>query len=133
MPTKMKGLYKMARITKAMIYKSFGIEFKKGKIFHPVLGWISPLLVNGNEKIGKGIWHFSSLPTNEFFEVYINFVKYVLKGTCPCHCVGCIYAVAVSIKTNIAQIVKDAQKMIMFCFLSILQDIKRKKTHCSLC
>lgn len=79
----------MARLTRAMIYKSFGIEFKKGKIFHPVLGWINPLLVNGNEKIGKGIWHFSTLPTNEFFEVYINFVKYVLKGTCPCHCVGC--------------------------------------------
>ena len=76
-------------MSKRSVYASYGIDYKNNKIFHPVLGWIPELLIDGNEKIGKGVWHFSTLPTNETFTVSINGVDYELKGTCPCHCVGC--------------------------------------------
>lgn len=48
------------RITKKDIYKEFGIEYKAGKILSPI-GFINPLLVNGNSKIGDGVYHFSML------------------------------------------------------------------------
>lgn len=79
----------MARVTKKDIYSKYGIEFKNGKLFHSVLGYVNELLIDGNEKIGKGVWHFSTLPTNKTFEVVINGNNYTLKGTCPCHCNGC--------------------------------------------
>ena len=71
------------------IYLSYNIIYKSGKIFHPVLGWIPELLVNGNSKIGKGVYHFSTLPTNQMFDVVINQTEYEIKGTCPCSCEGC--------------------------------------------
>ena len=79
--------------TKASIYKSFGIEYKAGKIFHPVLGWIRPLLINGNEKLGADVWTWSTLPTNRIFTLTIEIngkkVDFEIKGTCPCACKGC--------------------------------------------
>lgn len=76
-------------MSKKAIYAKYGIEYKNNKIFHPVLGWIPELLIDGNKKIGMGVWHFSTLPTNELFTVTINGIEYTIKGTCPCHCVGC--------------------------------------------
>lgn len=107
--------------SKEEIYGRFDIPYdhKTGKIFHPVYGWINPLLVNGNEKIGKGAWHFSMLHGNETYHLNIALktVETVIKkskdpsnigkkkivsviddenpifvdvqGTCACHCKGC--------------------------------------------
>lgn len=77
------------RETKAEIFARHGIKYKDGKIYHDVFGWIPKLIVNGNEKIGKGIWHFSTLPTNQFYDIVINKKHYSVQGTCPCNCVGC--------------------------------------------
>ena len=38
------------------IYKAYGIEIDNGKLVSPI-GNVPPMLVNGNEKIGKGIYH----------------------------------------------------------------------------
>ena len=76
-------------MTKKEIYAGYGIELENGKIKAPEFGFISPLLVNGNEKIGKGCYHFSTLPTNQVFNVVINNKSYSVKGTCPCYCQGC--------------------------------------------
>lgn len=78
---------------KKEIYAGFGIGLKKDgnteKIFHPVFGWINKLLVDGNQKIGKGCFHFSTLPTNQIYHVVIDGKSYDVKGTCVCHCAGC--------------------------------------------
>ena len=78
----------MSRITKKDIYAKYGIEYKAGKINAPVFGWINPLLVNGNEKIGKGAYHYSMLPTNRIFHVEIDGKAYDVKGTCLCTCMN---------------------------------------------
>lgn len=58
-------------------------------------GDLYPLpLVDGNEKIGKGIWHASTLPTNETITAVINKGtenEAVISemGTCPLRCPGC--------------------------------------------
>lgn len=75
------------RITKKTVYANNGIEYKSGKIYSEMFGWINPLLVNGNEKIGKGAYHFSILPTNRVYNVTINNVDYAIKGSCPCTCI----------------------------------------------
>ena len=93
-------------MTKKEIYRKRGIEYKDGKIYHSEFGFIPELLVNGNSKIGKGVYHFSTLPTNQIFHVVINGKSYDIKGTCPCNCVGC-YATKgnynyTSVKTSLA-------------------------------
>ena len=81
------------RRNKKAIYKEYGIDYdtKTQKIFAPIAGgmWIRPLLVDGNKKIGKGAFHFSTLPTNLLYDVVINGQSYTVKGTCPCCCQGC--------------------------------------------
>ena len=78
------------RLTKKDIYARYGIEYDgNGHIYHNVLGWIPCVLIDGNEKIGKGVWHFSTLPTNDEYTFIVNGIEYTEKGTCPCHCVGC--------------------------------------------
>lgn len=71
----------------------YGIKYdnKTNKIYHNVLGWINLLLINGNEKIGKGVYHFSTLPTKRIFhDVHITENIIVdLEGTCPCSCADC--------------------------------------------
>ena len=80
-------------MNKSAIYEKYNVEFKAGKINAPEFGMINPLLVNGNAKLGKGVWTFSTLPTNEVFNVNIGGTDYAIQGTCPCHCKGC-YATA---------------------------------------
>ena len=64
---------KKARKNRKVIYARHGIEYRKGKILSPINGgmWITPPLVNGNDKIGKGAWHFSTLPGNISWHVNI--------------------------------------------------------------
>lgn len=76
-------------LSKKQIYVKYGIEYKSGKIYHEEFGWINPLLVDGNSKLGKGVWTFSTLPTNKLYNVAINGKTYEIMGTCPCHCIGC--------------------------------------------
>ena len=77
------------RISKKEIYARFGIEYRKGKILAPLYGWINPLLINGNAKLGKGVFTFSTLPGNMEYSVDIDGTIYTVKGTCLCNCVGC--------------------------------------------
>lgn len=81
----------MKRTTKKNIYAAAGIQYdsKTQKIYHSVLGWIRLPLINGNSKIGKDCYHFSTLAGTEAYTVYINLVKYEIKGTCVCDCEGC--------------------------------------------
>lgn len=75
-------------LPKSMIYKAFGIEYVNGKINSPA-GLVSPLLINGNAKLGKGVWTFSTLPGTGEFSAAVNGIDFVAKGTCKCDCVGC--------------------------------------------
>lgn len=77
------------RENKTAVYARFGIVYKNGKILAPEFGFIPELLVNGNEKIGSGVFHFSTLPTCKSFAVEINGKEYAVDGTCPCTCPGC--------------------------------------------
>lgn len=76
-----------------MVFGQYGIQYKKEgnseKIYNPLFGWINKPLIDGNSKIGKGVYHFSTLPTNRVYTVEINGMAFEILGTCPCHCVGC--------------------------------------------
>ena len=78
----------MAKVMKKDVYKAYGIDYVNGYIVSPI-GLIKPLLIDGNEKIGKGVYHFSTLPTNKEYHVTVNDNEYTVLGTCPCHCDGC--------------------------------------------
>lgn len=75
-------------MNKAQVYKEYGIEYKAGKVLSPI-GWINAPMIDGNEKIGKGIYHFSTLPGTKEYNVTINGKEYQTKGTCVCDCIGC--------------------------------------------
>lgn len=76
-------------MNKKEVYASYGIKYEAGKIEAPVFGFISPLLVDGNSKLGKGVWTFSTLPGNKTYSVEIDGKVYDVQGTCPCNCPGC--------------------------------------------
>lgn len=75
-------------MTKKEVYAQYGVEFKDGKILSP-LGWVSPLMPNGNEKLGDGVFTWSTLPGNIEHRVTICGKPVEVKGTCPCNCKGC--------------------------------------------
>lgn len=77
------------KANKKTVFEKYGIKYENGKIFHSVFGFIPLLLVNGNTKLGKGVYTFSTLPTNKVFKAVINGVEYIEKGTCFCSCEGC--------------------------------------------
>ena len=76
-------------MNKKEIYASFGINYKSGKIESPVFGFIPELLIDGNSKLGKGVWTFSTLPGTAETTLSFDGIDYSVKGTCPCDCVGC--------------------------------------------
>lgn len=78
----------MKKLTKKEIYKQYGIDVIDGKLESP-LGLVNPPLIDGNSKIGKGVWHFSTLPANIDFNVNVNGNSMTVRGTCPCKCPGC--------------------------------------------
>lgn len=83
--------------SKATIYNEFGIPYDHitGKIYHKLFGWIQPLLINGNDKLGRGVWTFSTLPTNMAYNVIIptpgygGSIELSIRGTCPVTCEKC--------------------------------------------
>lgn len=81
--------------SKQAIYEQYGIIYdrKTEKIFHPYFGWIRTLLINGNDKLGRGVYTYSTLATNEQYNVTLDTVNgianLIMNGTCPCHCTGC--------------------------------------------
>jgi len=86
----------MARKTRQQIFADYGIvSDKEGKhLYHPILGKLPLLIIDGNDKIGRrskkwntlGVWHFSTLPTTATFKGVINGIELEEKGTCPCTC-----------------------------------------------
>lgn len=78
----------MTRATKKEIYAQHGIKFENDHIESPI-GIIPLLLVDGNGKIGKGIYHFSTVPGTLEIAVEINGKAYNTIGTCNGNCKGC--------------------------------------------
>ena len=78
----------MQRITKKDIYREYNIEFD-GKHIDGPLGKTPLLLIDGNGKIGKGVYHFSTVPGTYEYKTTVNGKEYSTRGTCPCNCVGC--------------------------------------------
>ena len=76
------------RISKKEIYAEFQVIYKAGKILTPY-GWIRPVLVNGNEKIGTGVYHFSTLAGAREYTAVINGHIETVYGTCAGDCAGC--------------------------------------------
>lgn len=75
-------------MTKREIYGKYGISYKDDKILSPI-GWINPLLKDGNSKTGKAVFTFSLLPGTGFVELIVNGKKVQVFGTCACDCAGC--------------------------------------------
>lgn len=48
---------------------------------------LTEVLIDGNGKIGKGVWHFSTLPGLE--DYFSEKWDLAVKGTCPCNCEKC--------------------------------------------
>ena len=74
------------------IYAQYGIEYdpKSGKIYNSMFGWVRPLLINGNGKLGRGVYTFSTLAGNKWYNVvFENGDRMEIKGTCCCNCKGC--------------------------------------------
>ena len=72
------------------IYSKYGIQTSNNKLVTPLVIdgnaiTCNPVLKNGNTKVGKGVFTFSTLPTNQEFNTEFGTVK----GTCCCNCVGC--------------------------------------------
>lgn len=85
----MKGNKNMKKALKEMIEKNESL-----KVFGDYVrvngGDLFPLpLVDGNDKIGKGVWHASTLPGSKDITFTFNDIEYTEKGTCPITCPGC--------------------------------------------
>lgn len=75
-------------MTKKEIYKAYNIAFENGKIASPI-GFINPVLINGNAKLGKGVWTFSTLAGTVCYSANVNGKEMHVNGTCACDCIGC--------------------------------------------
>ena len=74
--------------TKKAEYSRMGIIYKGSKILSPI-GYIAELLKAGNDKTGKAVFTFSLLPGTMLYEIIINGIIELVKGTCCCNCPGC--------------------------------------------
>lgn len=111
----------MKKITKKDIYAKYGIIYRTsdGKILSPLFGWIKPLLVDGNAKIGKGAYHFSTLPTNRIYNVVIDSKAYSVHGTCNCTCMnsdGKISCYATKGNYNFKSVIASLAKKTLLCY-----------------
>jgi hypothetical protein len=95
------------RETIKQIYASHGIEYdNNGHIFSKLLNeWIPEQLINGNHKIGKGVWQHSTTAGNKGVDADVvarvtmnsealqaftlEALRAVCGGTCCCNCPGC--------------------------------------------
>ena len=127
---------KNGRINKKEVFAAHGIEYRSvnhGQIKDPTGVWIPCLLVDGNSKIGKTVFHFSTLPTNKSFDTTVNGESVTVKGTCPCHCDGC-YATKGNYRfpDNIASLAMRtliARMHIDFMARAIIAQIKADNIH----
>ena len=78
----------MKKESKKTIYAKHGINLINGKLESP-LGLINPVLINGNAKLGKGVWTFSTLAGTVIYKAIVNGMDMEVRGTCACDCVGC--------------------------------------------
>ena len=83
----------MPKQTKKDIYSEYGIEyFRAGKTtwhINTPIGHMPPVLVDGNDKIGKGVFHFSTLAGDLEYNVTLaNGEKVTMRGTCAGTCKG---------------------------------------------
>lgn len=80
-------------MAKKDIYSKYGINYRGGKIEAPEFGFITPLLIDGNAKLGKGIWTWSTLPGTADYTINVGTTtaakEITVKGTCLCDCPGC--------------------------------------------
>lgn len=104
---------------KAKIYKEYGIVYKRGKLLSPV-GWVNPMLINGNHKVGSGVWTFSTLPGTLYYDFTFDGQPYSVKGTCPCNCPGC-YAMAGFYKTYSVKVALGIRTVLARGFIDWLQ------------
>lgn len=131
--------------SKKEIYESYGVSYnpKNGKIIAPVYGEIKPLLINGNAKLGKGVYTWSTLPTNKKITAVLDKesgLTITETGTCPCHCPGC-YAtsgcycfnstkVSLAIKTALARRHMDFVRRAIIAQIKA-DRIKLVRIHCA--
>jgi len=114
----------MKKASKKEIYAKYDIKYdpKTGKIYSLLFGWIRPLLVDGNAKIGKGAYHFSTLPTNRIYSVDIDGKHYDVKGTCNCTCMGAdgkISCYATKGNYNFQSVIRSLAKKTLLCYESL--------------
>ena len=105
-------------MTKKEVFAAYGIKFDGKHIYcGPLQRWIPKLLINGNKKIGKGVWHFSitagTAPVST--EVVMKALgpiaaqymesgkdlKVMCGGTCSCNCPGCYAQGGHYVKSNV--------------------------------
>lgn len=115
-------------MTKKEIYAAYGIEFDGEKIAAPEMGKINPLLVNGNGKLGRGVWTWSTLAGTGLYAWTVDGKNYTTSGTCVCNCTGC-YAQAGnynfnSVKTALAVRTWLARNYLDFITRAIIAQIK---------
>lgn len=78
---------KKAMLKKSDIYALYGIQYitKETKLVSPI-GKVSKLLINGNHKIGSGVWHFSTLAGDRIYKATVCGKKVDVAGTCAGTC-----------------------------------------------
>lgn len=78
---------KKATLKKSDIYALHGIQYitKETKLVSPI-GKVSKLLINGNKKIGNGVWHFSTLAGDRIYKAIVCGKHVDVAGTCAGTC-----------------------------------------------
>lgn len=103
-------------MTKKEIYAVHGIRFDDKHIYcDPLQRWIPRLLINGNKKIGRGVWHFSIVAgtapvSTETVRKALGAIaeqwdveqaQRLCGGTCACNCPGCYAQSGHYVKSNV--------------------------------
>lgn len=124
-------------MAKRDIYKEFGIDyFKAGKTTWHIktpIGHMPPVLVNGNDKIGRGVFHFSTLAGDLEYNVTLaNGENVTMRGTCAgtCengYCVAGHYKRRQSVKNSLANKTELAREYPDFLKAAIMAQIKADK------
>lgn len=90
-------------MTRKEVFAKYGIQYNGKQIFcDPINAWIPLMLIDGNDKIGKGVWHFSTFPGTHAPKANVIEKAFAImgididvenvsecKGTCSCDCAGC--------------------------------------------
>lgn len=133
----------MKRTSKAAVYAAYGIRYRPqnhGQIKTPDGHWIPVLMINGNTKIGRGVWTFSTLPGTAIYHAIVNGQAVDVRGTCPCDCIGCYAKTgryklpsnvnALALRTIIARDYTDWMRRAITAQI-IADDIRTVRVHAS--